>query len=403
MKKYKYIILGAGPSGLTVAHSLVDKGVPLDQILVLEKESVAGGLCRSTNVDGAPLDIGGGHFLDVKKQKVLDFLFRFMPREEWKEYNRISKILLRDQEIDHPLEANLWQFCVSDQVDYLESIASAGCVRKEKMPESFVDWVYWKFGDRIASEYMVPYNSKIWSMELAELGTYWLYKLPDVSFRETLRSCLEGQAFGSLPAHGKFLYPEKFGYGEVWRRMGDALGDSLLTDCKVEKIDIDNLIVNDSWQAEKILTTIPWSVWNGISNVPSDIATQISSLEYTSIDVQYCSDIFNSPAHWIYEPDISVPHHRYLLRSNFVDGARGYWTETNSCRFEAGDSFFHHNEFSYPVNTIGKPTIVENVLNWAADCNIVGLGRWGKWEHMNSDVAVLEGLGMAEQELAHAG
>jgi len=115
MVKVKYLILGAGPSGLTLAHALIDRGVSKDEVLVLEANAEAGGLCRSTIIDGAPLDIGGGHFLDVRKKEVLDFLFRFLPREEWNSYDRIAKIILREQEIDHPLEGNLWQFSKEDQ------------------------------------------------------------------------------------------------------------------------------------------------------------------------------------------------------------------------------------------------------------------------------------------------
>ena len=129
IKNYKYLILGAGPSGLTLAHALIMAGTPINEICVLEKNAVAGGLCRSEMVDGAPLDIGGGHFLDVKRKEVLDFLFRFMPREEWDLHDRVSKIRIRGMEVDHPLEANLWQFPSEVQADYLESIAQAGCVR----------------------------------------------------------------------------------------------------------------------------------------------------------------------------------------------------------------------------------------------------------------------------------
>lgn len=57
----KYLILGAGPAGLTFANKLKQEGV--DDFLVLEKESEAGGLCRSIEVDGFPFDIGGGAFL----------------------------------------------------------------------------------------------------------------------------------------------------------------------------------------------------------------------------------------------------------------------------------------------------------------------------------------------------
>jgi len=397
MKTYKFIVLGAGPSGLAIAHALIDGGCKLGDIVVIEKQNVAGGLCRSEMVDGAPLDIGGGHFLDMRRKEVLDFVFRFMPREEWNVYDRVSKIRIRGMEVDHPLEANLWQLSREVQVDFLESIAQAGCVRGEAPPESFAAWITWKLGERIAQEYMLPYNRKIWSMDPSELGTYWLYKLPDVSFRETLRSCLEGRPMGTLPAHGTFFYPKKFGYGEVWRRMGEALGDSLITGSPVEHIDLATRAVNGRWQAQTIISTIPWTLWPGYCDLPNNIKGAISSLKNAPIDVDYHSVTLDGPAHWTYEPSEAVPYHRLLLRSNFVPGARGHWTETNATRSPKTDNPRFHNEFAYPVNTRGKPEAVQDVLAWGRANGIVGLGRWGRWEHMNSDVAVAEALQMAKE------
>jgi protoporphyrinogen oxidase len=402
MIKKKFIILGAGPSGLSHAHALVDQGVPLDEILVIEKESISGGLCRSEIVDGSPLDIGGGHFLDVKQKNVLEFLFRFLPEEEWNIFNRVSKIRLRGEEVDHPLEANLWQFTKEHQVDYLESIAQAGCVRGEEMPKSFADWISWKLGDRIANEYMLPYNKKIWSMDPNKLGTYWLHKLPNVSFRETLRSCLEGAPFGALPAHGTFLYPKNHGYGEVWRLMGAALGDSLETGCAVESIDLETKTINAKWRAETIISTIPWTLWNNFCEIPAEIQSTIGELVNIPIDVDYVSDTLDNPSHWIYEPDESIAHHRLLLRSNFCTNSKGYWTETNATRSMETKGWRNHNEFAYPVNTLGKPQAVEIILSWAAGFGVIGVGRWGKWEHMNSDVVVNEAL-VAVEEYAKTG
>lgn len=397
MKRYKYIVLGAGPSGLAFTQSLIDQGLSRQDILLLERESEVGGLCRSVIVDGAPLDIGGGHFLDVRRKEVLEFLFRFMPETEWTLFDRVSRIRLGGQEIDHPLEANLWQLSKESQVDYLESIAQAGCVRGSPAPASFAEWVTWKLGDRIANDYMLPYNSKIWSMDLADLGTYWLYKLPDVSFRDTLRSCLEGRPFGALPAHGTFYYPKNFGYGEVWRRIGEALGDVLLTSCAVESIDLSTRVVNGQWQADTIVSTIPWTLWGQFCDLPAAIRDQISLLRNIPIEVDYVDQTLDNPAHWIYEPDPALPHHRLLLRSNFCSGARGYWTETNAARSGPARGWRHHNEFAYPVNTVGKPEAVARILHWASQHQVLGVGRWGKWEHMNSDVAVSEALAEARR------
>ncbi len=400
MNTKRFVILGAGPSGLTVAHKLIDAGVPRDEVVVIEKQSVAGGLCRSEDVDGAPLDIGGGHFLDVRKQAVLDFVFRFMPKSEWTLFERISKIRLRDQEIDHPLESNLWQFTKEVQVDYLEAIAQAGCVRGEPMPEAFSDWIHWKLGNRIAHEYMLPYNRKIWSIDPNELGTYWLYKLPDVSFRDTLRSCLEGKPFGALPAHGQFYYPRSHGYGEVWRRMGKALGDSLILDCPVASVDLSTLTVNGQWRAGTLVNTIPWTLWPSFSDVPADVVEQIGKLVNVPIDVDYVGETLPSDAHWIYEPRESLPYHRQLLRANFCSGARGHWTEANATRSPPSAAFRHRNEFAYPVNTIGKPEAIASITEWAATKHIASVGRWGRWEHMNSDIAVAEAMTAAEELVA---
>lgn len=399
IKEYKYLILGAGPSGLSLAHALLDQGCTLDEIIVLEKEQVAGGLCRSEMVDGSPIDIGGGHFLDVKRKDVLEFIFRFLPSSEWNTFERISKIRLRSLEIDHPLEANLWQLTIDAQLDYLESIAVAGSVRGTPMPKSFADYIRWKLGDRIAEEYMLPYNRKIWSMELAQLGTYWLHKLPNVSFRETLQSCIQGSPKGNLPAHGTFLYPKNFGYGEVWRRMGQALGQSLITDCTVEHLDLSSLTVNGQWKAEKIISTIPWTLWHNFCSLTDDVKTAIALLQKSSVDVDYQSETLASPAHWIYEPDEEISYHRLLLRSNFINGARGHWTETNSNRTPTiGSSMTRfHNEFAYPINTLEKPQALECIFAWAHSNGILGLGRWGRWEHMNSDVAVAGAIQLAKE------
>ncbi len=389
---YKYIILGAGPSGLTHAHALIENGVSKNDILVLEKNETPGGLCRSEIVDGTPLDIGGGHFLDIKKKNVLDFVFRFLPENEWNTFNRISKIRLRGQEIDHPLEANLWQLSKSDQVDYLESIARAGCIREENMPEAFADWITWKLGDRIANEYMLPYNKKIWSMDPNKLGTYWLYKLPDVSFRDTLRSCLEGSPHGALPAHGKFLYPKEHGYGELWQRMGRSLGSALITNFSIEKIDLETKTINDQLSADTIISTIPWHSWNKFCVIPEEIKKNINSLVNIPIDIDYVPETLNNQSHWIYEPDESIPHHRLLLRSNFCTNSKGYWTETNAARSKEPTDWRHHNEYAYPVNTLKKPESIKIIMDWFAKHGIIGAGRWGKWEHMNSDIVVDEAL-----------
>lgn len=395
MTKIKYLILGAGPSGLTLANKLLELGE--ESILVLEKETEAGGLCRSKEVDGSPLDIGGGHFLDVRAKQVLDFVFKFMPEVEWQLFDRISKIQLDNFEIDYPYEANIWQMPVDEQVKHLISIMRAGCNQGKVMPAKFTKWIIWKLGEIIAENYMLPYNKKIFAPYLDELGTYWLYKLPNVSFEDTLRSCLTHQPQGNLPAHAQFLYPKKSGYGELFLRMADNLGNRLLLNTPLQSFDVESLTINHSFQADMVISTIPWLEFLGKSTIPASIRASITQLKYTSVDIEYSSDQADTDSHWTYFPSLSLPYHRILYRHNFLSGAKGYWKESNPVNFREENNPIHHNEYAYPLNTRNKPGQIKKILDWAFQRSIIGLGRWGEWEHMNSDVVMRKSLKLADE------
>ena len=430
MTHVRTIILGAGPAGLSLAHRLLQLGD--SSFVVFEKESEAGGLCRSRDVDGAPLDIGGGHFLDVRRPEANALLFNFLPEREWDTYERKSTIQAHGQEIDYPFEANLWQFPEALQQAYLDSIAQAGCLTGAPKPDTFPEWVTWKLGDKIARDYMIPYNEKVWCLDdLNELGTYWLYKLPDVSFEDTLQSCREKRLIAKMPGHAKFYYPKEGGYGHVWRRMGTALGDKLLLNRAPAGIGTAPLSV-DEFTCDRIVTTIPWPEFTRVTDVPEPIADAAGALKNAPVEIAYYPENLSSPAHWTYVPSPDVKHHRLLLRHNFCPDSRGYWTETNAKR-AAGwkkksqrpirlreDNYSatndrplttgngqqttdkqtplwrRVNEYAYPLNTVDKPELVKILLDWGQRHNIVGLGRWGQWEHMNSDAAVEAGMTLAE-------
>lgn len=398
----KYLILGAGPAGLTVANRLKQKGIT--DFVVLEKEDTAGGLCRSVDIDGSPFDIGGGHFLDVRRPKVNEFLFGFMPEEEWDKYDRDSRIVVNDNMVNHPIEANIWQMKICDQVEYLKSIAVAGCNLGTEMPEAFVDWIYWKLGSKVAEDYMIPYNQKMFNKELNQLGTYWLEKLPNVSFEETLLSCLEKKAYGTQPGHAQFYYPKKYGYGELWLRMADAIKDNIEYGKAVKRIDFDNKVVTTSdgsrYQADTIITTIPWMEFEELVGMPDEIKGRISELKFSSIQTEYFAENLDTTCQWIYYPDPKLPYHRILVRHNFCPNSKGYWTETNSERIDMegpNDNYKYMNQYAYPLNTINKPAIMEELLSWSKEHNVIGLGRWGEHQHYNSDVTVDLAMKLADK------
>ncbi len=403
----KVLILGAGPAGLTLGNKLKDKGV--ESFTILEKENEAGGLCRTKIVNGKAIDIGGPHFLDDRDPEVVNFLFRFMPENEWPKYERNSKILMADgQIIGSPIESYIWQLKREDQVDYLEAISQAGCNMGTPMPEKYVDWIYWKLGRSIAENYMLPYNKKVYG-HLDDMGTYWLYKLPSVSFRETIMSCLDHKFYGKYPCQQTiFYYNPKLGYGEVWTRMADRIKQHIQYNKTIESIDFDARTVTDSegtvYTADVIITTVPWTSFRKINGMPEELVKKVSSLRSRSLDVRWVKETLDTDGTWVYCPDEKLPFHRTTMQCNLDPTFPGMIIETMEERLDMyGDSYKpiyrYMNEYAYPVNTIGKPEIMSELLSFAKERKVLATGRWGEHMHHNSDITVRLAMEMADELL----
>ena len=396
----KFLILGAGPAGLTFANVLLRNGV--NDFLVLEAEHEAGGLCRSVDVDGSALDIGGGHILDVRRPEVVKFLFEFMPREEWNFFQRNTQIYINGKFISHPFEANIWQMDIDSQVEYLCSTAKAGCVTGSGKPEKFTDWLTWKLGEKIANDYMIPYNKKMFGAELNNLGTYWLDKLPDVSFEDILRSCLEHQAHAKQPGHAEFYYPIEYGYGELWRRMSEALDGKIFYGRRVCSMDFSSHVVRtvdgEEYHGSTIINTIPYNEFKELCGMPEALKESVKHLKHTSVQVKYCPESPETQAQWVYYPDLELPYHRIFLRNNVLLGSKGCWTETNTERAmpERDHDFSYTNKYAYPLNTLRKPEIMNELLTFCKSHRVYGLGRWGEHQHYNSDFVVELAMKLAE-------
>ncbi len=74
-KKYA-IIIGAGPAGLTAAYELLHRTdiIPI----IVESDSVVGGICKTINHKGNRMDIGGHRFFS-KSDRVIDWWLTIFP------------------------------------------------------------------------------------------------------------------------------------------------------------------------------------------------------------------------------------------------------------------------------------------------------------------------------------
>ncbi|MCL2023666.1 MAG: NAD(P)-binding protein [Oscillospiraceae bacterium] len=374
---HRYIIIGAGPAGLAFAVNLLRKGEK--SFIILERESQAGGLCRSAVAGGYPMDIGGGHLLEANNTRACKFIFSFLPENQWKFYIRQNGIFFRGQLIGFPFEAHLHQLPEKMRDEYMDSWQKAGAKHGEPCPESFVQWVKWQLGERIAQDYLLAYNQKLWGKLLPELGVDWLHKLPP-------KRTDKAQNFA---AHNTFYYPTQHGFGEAFLRMAKILEGHIVYDCAVEKISGDN-VVNGHYKGAKIINTAPWHTI--CADFPEDIQKLIGELKYTGVSVEYHHQRIDTDTQAIYYPEEDIPYHRAVLRYNYNRHWPGYWTESAVSKSQAA----YHHRFAYPAQTMGRQEVLDRLFAWARGRSIEPLGRWGQWAYINTDQAICRGLELAE-------
>lgn len=398
---YDYIILGAGITGLTLLKKLSDKGIT--NMLGLEAEVEAGGLCRSFYVDGHYVDIGG-HFFQTKYKDVEDFVFANFPREEmYKIDPRISKISMEGMDIDYPLESNLWQFPIDKQIDYLISVIRNGEALGKPEPKNYEEWIRWKLGDKICENYLIPYNIKLWGIQPSEMDVDWLHKIPRVEVKDILRYSLERkQDVEKYPCHNRPYYPKFGGYGRVVEAIAADINKFIRFNTKVSKLRYDESeqvwYVNDEFVAKNVITTIPWPDLFEAMGKPFEIKEQIQKIKYNKVVISlFETDDNPTNYHWRYRPEKTEQHHRELYISNFVKNNKKYgvFTETNADRFNPerltfkGRNLFNYTTpAAYPLPLIGRTKAIEEILEYFKPKHLFGVGRWGEHQHHNHDVCI---------------
>jgi protoporphyrinogen oxidase len=166
----KISVLGAGISGISIASMLADRGFDAD---IYEKEIDLGGLARSVKIKDFTFDLHGGHVFNSKNNEIKNWVFSKLPQNKWEFSMRNAKILYGSKLINYPFELSLYDLETDDAVECILDLFESG---KGDEPLNFHDWLIWKFGKKIADDYLIPYNAKIWAYPLKEMETGWINK-----------------------------------------------------------------------------------------------------------------------------------------------------------------------------------------------------------------------------------
>ena len=84
---------------------------------------------------------------------------------EYYSKKRNAKVWYKDRMIDYPIQMHIWQMEPEDTDRCLNGVIEA----QEKMtkdPENYKEWVQKYFGEGLCDIFMIPYNEKLWGVDL---------------------------------------------------------------------------------------------------------------------------------------------------------------------------------------------------------------------------------------------
>lgn len=212
MSKKRIIILGAGLAGLSTAWHLQREGI---NCKTFEKEPEVGGLCRSKDIDGFTFDYDG-HLLHFKHYYAFN-LIKNLLGNNLARHERNAWICSYGRYVRYPFQANLYGLPLPIIKECLLGFiqASKNNHHNNKKNPNFLNWINQTFGRGIARHFMIPYNSKFWTIPPRELTCEWLDGFIPVPL---LGQVIEGTIEESNRQFGynaKFWYPKRGGINQV--------------------------------------------------------------------------------------------------------------------------------------------------------------------------------------------
>jgi protoporphyrinogen oxidase len=242
------IVIGGGPAGLTAAYKLVVAG---DPPVVVEEDSVVGGISRTVVRDGWRFDIGGHRFF-TKVKPVQEFWHEILSPEDFLLRPRMSRIFYGGKFYDYPIK-------LGNALSNLGIIEAFRCglsflwvrIRPPKDLTTLEGYIVSNYGWRLFDHFFKTYNEKVWGVPASELSADWgAQRIKGMSLWnavwEPVRSSLAGKRRDKskqvTSLIEEFEYP-KYGPGMMWERCAEkitGLGGNVRMETKATTVHVEH-------------------------------------------------------------------------------------------------------------------------------------------------------------------
>jgi len=441
MQHCRFIIIGAGPTGLGAAWRLHE----LDQEdwMIVESAPEAGGLARSFVDDkGFTWDIGG--HVQFSHYEYFDRLMDgLLGSDGWNHHQRESWIWMRDRFIPYPLQNNLHRLPADDLNSCLQGLVDIATQSQQQTPSTFRDWILSKFGNGIADVFLLPYNFKVWAHDPSVMNATWVGdRVAPTDLRKVLKNLVYQTDDVAWGPNNTFRFPKRGGTGAIWKACAARLpGKRQAYNRSVTSIDLKKrtLVLSDgsTLSYETLISTVPLVELVKLSGRPDldpiakrGLLSSSSNIVGLGIAGQPPETLRNK--NWIYFPESNCPFYRVTVFSNYAEANVPTPGSTWSLMCEVSESSYRAVEqrslidsvvdgavatrlvndpgqilarwsyraaYGYPVPGLQRDIALSQLLPEFERFGVYSRGRFGLWKYevSNQDHSFMQGVELIER------
>ncbi len=432
----KFLIIGAGPTGLGAAWRLHELGE--QDFLVLEANSYPGGLSASFKDDwGFTWDIGG-HVI-FSHYPYFDALLAEVLGNEYEEHQRIARIRAADTWTPYPYQNNIRYLPKQIQWECVEGLLPGR--RPQTRPSNFEEWIYTVFGQGLAKHFMLPYNFKVWAFPPKLMSFQWIgERVSVIDLEGVLKNLILEADNVSWGPNSRFRFPRHGGTGEIYQRMAAKLGDKVHLKSPLLKLDLQNkrAFTENGLEIrfQHMLSTAPLDklVREIINDAPAEYKRAAEQLEHSGVFVAGVgvNSARTDDTCWMYFPESNAPFYRVTNLHNYSpniapagSGKRALLCEVSFSKHkqedpatmerrildglvnttllqeqdrESNSIWSMRVDYGYPTPTLERDRALALIQPWLQAQGVFSRGRFGGWRYEvgNMDHSVMQGVEWAD-------
>lgn len=367
VKKYDYLIVGAGLFGAVFAYEANKRG---KKCLVIEKRNHIAGNIYTEEQEGIQVHKYGAHIFHTSDKEIWEYINKFA---EFNRYTNSPIARYKNEVYNLPFNMNtfskLWGVFTPEEAKKKihEEIVKVDIKEPKNLEEQAIKLV----GKTIYEKLVKGYTEKQWGKKATELPSFIIKRLP---VRFTYDNNYFNDKYQGIPIEG---------YTQIVRKMLNGIDVRLNCDYFDNKDELKEI-------AKKIIFTGP---------IDKFYDYRFGELEYRSL--RFETEILDTENYQgnavVNYTEFEIPYTRIIEHKHFEYGTQPKTVITK----EYPDSWNKDKEAYYPINNDRNNELYNKYKKLSEkDTNVIFGGRLGQYKYYDMHKVIREALDCVDRELS---